>query len=61
MEPHLNCPCGQSQSRGDLFLGQILRVAQTHKVTVVRLQEPKRLVERDPALDSIQLRVTPRD
>jgi hypothetical protein len=45
MQPHLNRPFGQSESRGDLFLRQILGVAQTHEVAVVRLQEPKRLVE----------------
>jgi len=61
MEPHLNRPCGQIESRGDLFLRQILGVAQTHEVAIVRLQEPKRLVERDPAFHSIQIALPPRD
>jgi hypothetical protein len=61
MEPHLNRPFGQSESRRDLLLCQILGVAQTHEVAIVRLQESKRLVERHSAFDSVQLALSYRD
>ena len=41
MEPHLNRAFGQIQSLGDLRLGQIVGVAQTHEIAIVGLPDAR--------------------